>query len=87
MLGQHEPRARVRGGQHAVELDQQDREARVAAPQPGGALEALLARGGAHLLVDVREHRARRVAAGGEQSERRVEPRAVDVRVQVVQAR
>jgi hypothetical protein len=87
MLGQHEPRARVRRGQHPVELHEQDREALAAAPQPGSALEALLARGNPHLLVHVREHRARGVAARGEQRERRVEPRAVDVRVEVVQAR
>ena len=87
MLGEHEPRPRVRRGQHAVELDQQHREPLAPAPQPGRALEALVARGRAHLLVDVREHGARGVAARREQPERGVEPPAVDVRVEVVQAR
>jgi hypothetical protein len=87
MLCQHEPRARVRRGEHAVHLGQQVVQAAVAAPQPLGALETLLARGRAHLRVDMRENGAGRVAARREQAERLVETPAIEVRVEVVETR
>jgi hypothetical protein len=87
MLGEDEPRARVRRRQNAVELLEQLRQPRLPAPQPGRPLEALRSGCRAHLFVDVRQDSARRIAAGREQRERRVQLRAVDVRVEVMQAR
>ena len=84
--GEHEPRARVRRAQHAAEALEQRLEADAAALQPGGALVAALRRGRAGLLVDALEQRLAAVAPD-EQLQRLVEPLAVEVRVEVVQAR
>jgi hypothetical protein len=83
---EHEPRARVRGAQDAAEPAQQ----RVQAPQPPGEprgpLVALGARRVAHLVLDVGEQRRAAVLGAAEQPERRVEPLAIEVRVEVAEA-
>jgi len=76
----------VCGAQHAAEPVQQRLQAGAASLQPGRALVAALGGGRAGLLVDALEQRLAAVAAD-EQLQRLVEPLAVQVRVQVVQAR
>jgi hypothetical protein len=63
------------------------REALAPAPQPGGALEVLLGSRGAHLLVEMSEQRGAAVARAGEQRQGLVEAAAVEVGVQIAQAR
>ena len=88
MRREHEPRARVRGAQDAAEPAQQRLQARAPALQPRRALEARAsARGRAHLPVDVGEQRDAAVRAVDEQAQRGVEPLAVEVRVEVAEAR
>ena len=85
--GEHEPRARVDRAQHAAEAGEQRAQPRVAAAQPGGALVAAVGRGRAHLALDVVEQRGRAVVLAGEQAQRGVEALAVQVGVEVAQAR
>ena len=84
--GEHQARTGVRRGHRAQAL-QQPAQALAAAPQPRGPLEALGGRGRAHLPVDVGQQRGAAVAAPAEQREGLVEAAAVEVRVEVAQAR
>ena len=87
VLGQHEPRPRVRGGQHAAQAIEQPREALAPAPQPRRALEVLLGGGGAHLRVEVGQQCRTAIALAGEEGQRLVEAAAVEVGVEIAQAR
>jgi hypothetical protein len=87
MLGEHQPRAGVGGREHAAEALEQLGQARPPPAQPRRALEGLRRGGGAHLLVEVGEQRGAPVAAAGEERERFVQPAAVEVRVEVAEAR
>ncbi|CAA9474403.1 MAG: hypothetical protein AVDCRST_MAG30-350 [uncultured Solirubrobacteraceae bacterium] len=85
--GEHQPGARVRGPQHAADPPQQRGEALVAAAQPRRALEGLLLRRRPHLALEVVEQRGAAVTRAREERERAVEPLAVEVRVEVAEAR
>ena len=87
VLGQHEPRPGVGRGEHPAEALEQPPQALAAPAQPCRAFEALRGRGRAHLGVDVREQRRPAVAVAGEQRERLVESPAIEVGIQVAQAR
>ena len=82
---EHEPRARVRRAQHAAEAAEQRLQAPRPPAQPGGALEALGGRRRPHLRLHVRQQRG--PAVDLEQAERLVEPLAVEVGIEVAQAR
>ncbi len=84
---EHEPRPRVGRRERAVERAHERRDARAPAAQPGRALVALLGGGRAHLRVEVLDERRAAVALAAEERERLVEAAAVDVRVEVVEAR
>ena len=89
VLREDEPRSCVRRRERpavAVERAHQERDPLAPPAQPRRPLVALLGRGRAHLRVDVREQRPAAVAAR-EEAERRVEAAAVEVRVEVVEAR
>jgi len=89
---EHEARLGVRGGKGAAgagaaERPHEHRDPLTPPAQPRGALEALLRGGRAHLRVDVREQRGAAVATAGEEAKRLVEAPAVEVRIEVVEAR
>ena len=87
MRREHEPRAGVRGAQHAAEPAQQRVEPRrggaAARPRARSCCSATAARS---WRVDVGEQRGAAVAPVDEQAQRRVEPLAVEVRVEVAEA-
>ena len=80
-------RAPASGSLLAAERAHEHGDPLAPAAQPGGALVALLGGRRAHLRVDVREQRRAAVAAAREEAERLVEPAAVEVRIEVVEAR
>ena len=85
--GQHQPRPRVGGLEHAAEPIEDRRQPAGAAPQPAGALEPLLRGRVAHLSLDVGDQPGAAGSGADEHPQRLVQPPAVQVRVEVTQAR
>ena len=75
------------GAQHAAEPVEKHGDPVAPPPQGGRALVALGRRGRTHLSVEVGEQRSAAVAGPGEDRKRGVEPAAIEVRVQVAEAR
>ena len=82
-----EPGAGVGGAQHAAEPAHERLQPRPPAPQPGRALVLARLRRRAQLAFEMVEQGAAAVATVDEQPQRRVEPLAVQVRVEVAEAR
>jgi hypothetical protein len=77
----------VRGLQHSLQPPQQLLQTAVAPAQSGRAFEGKLGRRLAHLLLDVGQQRRTTVTGPQEEVERRIEPAAIQVRVEVAEAR
>ena len=85
MRGEDQPRPDVRRLERAVETPEDRLEAPAAAVQRRGTLVVELARGRAHLLIEPVEQQPPGVAV--EHAQRLVQPAAVQVRVEVAEAR
>ncbi len=86
MRGEDQPRAHVGGLQHAAQPVQQGRQPPPATAQRRRALVALLGGCSPHLTVDMVKQRTPGIG-GGEQAQHLVEPSAVEVGIQIAQAR